>query len=479
MCSTTSAQNIEIFENRKKWEEKFEWSEDIEFFNQNYFKNRNFRPFQKEAINAVLSEKNVLGCLPTGSGKSLIFQLSAKYSSGVSIVVCPLIALTFDQKRECEFWRINAEILKPDRKSQQILIEQIQNQEPGSPDSLKIIFTSPEVLMICRDFVRILNDEGLLDRLVLDEAHCLLTWSSFRKVYLDFHIFTEPGPFQVKQILLLTGTATPYIRSALIRQLRLKSVEMFTASHNRPNLFLQVLLKNDTKKVVAKMINIIESRFRGQSGIIYCKSKNNCEKVLKILKHSRSITSEVFHGGLKKNQKKNILNRWINGVTQVVVSTSAFGLGINKPDCRFVFHYDLSTSMESYYQQISRAGRDGIESLCLSFVKYTDLTSLGMILENSTKLKEFTRVYNYAIEELKCRRKMLLEFFGEQFDESQCQLCDNCLYKKINGNFCKKKKKYKETDLTEVALKLLFFTFEGDYNSEYQPRKKRSKILNY
>lgn len=416
-------------ENPSDWSiNSFPWKEEIQLINKEIFQHESFRPLQEAIINAVLSGSDVFSCLPTGSGKSLFYQLPALVKSrspGVTIVVMPLVALISDQKRQFEIYGMSCMSLGTSDGCLQKISRKISDLE----GSLKpVIFTSPEILDDNKvfEFVKKLHRNKQLDRIVFDEAHCILEWgSTFRKAYTQLRKLRS-NEFWAPQIVMLTGSASPFQRRTLMKTIKLKDPAVFVLSHDRPNIFLSVVPKKSEDSDLKLILEIATRRYPNKSGIIYCRTKKMCDKVCTELTN-RHCRAECFTGEMTVKEKQDILSRWLVEETQVVVATIAFGMGINKPDCRFVIHYETPSSIENYYQGAGRAGRDGRPSLSLIMFNYSDIRKQDLLMgDDNHGFRKYMQMYLYAMDTGRCRRNMLLSYFQPDAP-TNCNYCDNCV----------------------------------------------------
>ena len=433
----------------------FSWDEKIDEINKQVFKNKSFRSNQREVINAVISNRDTFVIMPTGGGKSLTFQLPAVLSDGVTLVVMPLISLIYDQIQ-----RLN-EIGIPAREfnsTQQLTEQNAIYDDIIKTNSIKILFITPEKLSQSEKlnwFLKKLEERGKLARIVIDEAHCVSQWGrDFRKDYSKLSKFRENFP--KIPILALTGTATQKVRDDVVEVLQMKNPLIFLSSFNRPNLHYEVRSKNN--KAINDMVSLIKKNYQHESGLIYCITKKDCEKVTEKIQ-KLGIKSDFYHSEIDSAKKSIVQDQWMSGEIQVLVATLAFGMGIDKQAVRFVFHYSLPKSLENYYQESGRAGRDGQASSCIIYYNYSDkyvqdyLISLSN--ENSAQdinLNELQSMIEYCENIYICRRKQQLNYFGEDFDSKNCnKTCDNCKSGRIGY----------EKDVTEIA-KVIINVLSGD-----------------
>jgi bloom syndrome protein len=400
------------------------------------FKLKDFRHQQEQIIDDVLNNKDLLVLLPTGSGKSLCYQLPAVINQGVTIVVSPLLSLINDQTEYLKTLGIVSYFFnsQTDKKNKKTIFDDLSEDCP----KCKLLYTTPETLISNVSFTECLGDlieRKMLSRFVIDETHCVSNWGhEFRPSYLQLNRLRKLFP--KIPIVSLTATATPKVQIDIIKQLNLTDVAIHRQSFIRHNLSYQVRQK-DPRKVVIEMAKMIKGEYKCQSGIIYCLSRQDCENVSDILK-SLDIKSEHFHAGLSAHVKNDVQHRWLIGEIQVIVATIAFGLGINKPDVRFVFHYSMPKSIEGYYQETGRAGRDGNPSDCILYYSEKDKRVLEFLVKQSsldspeTNVKLVENMWNFCTNKKECRKKQLSTYLGE-FNAFECrssnvgEKCDNCI----------------------------------------------------
>jgi ATP-dependent DNA helicase RecQ len=377
-----------------------------------------FRPMQAEIIQAVYAKKDALVLMPTGGGKSLCYQIPAITCPGLCVVVSPLISLMKDQVESLTANGLSAAYLNSslDAIDQRIVEDQIFDGK------LKLLYVSPEKLL-SNNFIFILKKLNV-NLFAIDEAHCISNWGhDFRPEYTQLSILKKQFP-QVP-ILALTATADKITRRDIIAQLQLPAPELFIASFDRPNLSLNVL---PGQKRIENILDFIKTH-KGQAGIIYCLSRKSTEQVADRLK-SQGIAAAHYHAQLSSDQRSLTQEDFKNDRIQVVCATVAFGMGIDKSNVRWVIHYNLPKSIESYYQEIGRAGRDGAPADALLFYSFADTINLRSMLEENDsdqmpiKLAKLERMQQFA-ESLICRRRVLLNYFNENYAEN-CQNCDIC-----------------------------------------------------
>ena len=410
-------------------------SQSLEQALKHYFGYDSFRPGQRETIEHTLSNRDQLVIMPTGGGKSICFQLPALLKPGLMIVVSPLIALMQDQ----------VELLRDNGIAATFLNSSLSTEERRSrgravmEGRIKLLYVAPERLL-SEDFLQgvmphIVDRVGL-SAFAIDEAHCVSEWGhDFRPEYRQLNVLRSRYPNI--PIIALTATATHRVRDDIVRQLNLEQPRVQVSSFNRPNLYYEVRPK--TKTAYQEVVQQIKDA--PGAGIIYCLSRKRVEEVAARLKQD-GIAALPYHAGLNAETRKENQTRFIRDDVRVMVATVAFGMGINKPDVRFVIHYDIPKNIEGYYQESGRAGRDGEPSTCTLLYSFADVKTIeyiiaqkvdpetGEALEDEQRIatQQLRRVINYA-EATDCRRTIQLSYFGEDFP-GNCGNCDNCKYPK-------------------------------------------------
>ena len=433
-----------------------------------YFGFDKFKGDQEKIIQSLLDGKDTFVLMPTGGGKSLCYQLPSLLMEGTAIVISPLIALMKNQvdvitnlsEHEGTAHYLNSSLNKA-------AIDQVKADILAG--HTKLLYVAPESLTK-EDNVEFLKSVKI-SFYAVDEAHCISEWGhDFRPEYRRIRpIVDEIGR---APIIALTATATDKVRSDIKKNLGIQDATEFKSSFNRPNLYYEVRPK--TKDVDKDIIRFIKQH-PGKSGIIYCLSRKKVEELAAILK-ANDIKAAAYHAGLDSGTRTQTQDAFLMEDIDVIVATIAFGMGIDKPDVRFVIHYDIPKSLEGYYQETGRAGRDGGEGICLAFYSSKDLDKLEKFMEGKPVAEQdigrqlLVETAAYA-ETSVCRRKMLLHYFGETYDKDNCGNCDNCLHPKT---------KIEAMDRLVIVLKVVMLVkenFRSDYVIDFIMGKETEEIL--
>jgi ATP-dependent DNA helicase RecQ len=378
-----------------------------------------FRPLQEELIDNVLNKQDSLAVMPTGSGKSICYQLPALIFPGLTVVVSPLISLMQDQVDQMREVGVTAVTLNSSLPQHQYL-DNIQQIHAGA---VSLLYVAPETLL--RDDVLDLLDRIPVDCLTIDEAHCISEWGhDFRPEYRQLTHVRQRLPDAV--CLAVTATATDHVRADIKASLTIADADEFIASFNRENLFLAVQPKTDG---LAQTLTFLKNH-PNESGIIYCATRKQVDTLTGQLQ-AHGYQALPYHAGLNDDMRRQHQRQFIHDDVPIIVATIAFGMGINKSNVRFIIHYDLPKNLESYYQQIGRAGRDGLRSDCLLLFSYSDVQTINYFIiqqDPSQQIGARTRLDAMLafVETNVCRRKPLLNYFGEAYDVEDCETCDNC-----------------------------------------------------
>ena len=385
-----------------------------------YFGYDAFRPMQAEIIQTIYDGRDVVVLMPTGGGKSMCFQIPAITLEGTAIVVSPLISLMRDQVEGLRSNGVKAAFLN----STLSAAAQRQVEDQLFRSELDLLYVSPEK-MVSREFIPLLT-KAKVSLFAIDEAHCISAWGhDFRKEYSRLQFLKKQFPHV--PIVALTATADKLTRKDIVQQMAMKDPAVFISSFDRPNLSLEV---RSGQKRLEQIARFIADRPE-ESGIIYCLSRKSTEQLCTKLA-KRGVNVAFYHAGMPDFERSRVQDAFIQDEITVVCATVAFGMGIDKSNVRWVIHYNLPQNVESYYQEIGRAGRDGVEADTLLFYSYADLSLLKEILGKSEsdqaafKLAKLERMYQFASGQI-CRRKMLLSYFGEDLKEDcgNCDICNN------------------------------------------------------
>ncbi|MCS7162656.1 MAG: DNA helicase RecQ [Bacteroidia bacterium] len=394
---------------------------------QRYFGYPSFRGQQEEIIKTLLAGRNTLVIMPTGAGKSLCYQLPALLMPGTALVISPLIALMKNQVDQMQAYDIPAVFLNSSLNRK----EYEEVKRACLRGEAKLLYVAPETL-VSENFRPILR-QLQLSFVAVDEAHCISEWGhDFRPEYRRIRqALRDLPPFP---IIALTATATPRVQRDIMENLEILDAVVFRSSFNRPNLYYKVVPKRSPQAAIREIVQYIRER-PGQAGIVYCHFRKRVEELAKALQIN-GIKALPYHAGLDAAERNRNQDAFLNEEVQVIVATIAFGMGIDKPDVRFVIHFDAPKSIENYYQETGRAGRDGLPAECLLYYDYNDILRQDRLHRDKPASEREAIVFllnemAYFCESSQCRRKFLLQYFGESYDTDKCGgNCDNCRYPK-------------------------------------------------
>ncbi|CAI1674899.1 hypothetical protein SEUBUCD646_0M03270 [Saccharomyces eubayanus] len=434
----------------------YPWSDEVLYRLHEIFKLPGFRPNQLEAVNATLQGKDVFVLMPTGGGKSLCYQLPAVVklgkTHGTTIVVSPLISLMQDQVEHLLNKNIKASMFSSKGTAEQ----RRQTFNLFINGLLDLVYISPEMISAseqCKRAISRLYADGKLARIVVDEAHCVSNWGhDFRPDYKELKFFKREYPDI--PMIALTATASEQVRMDIIHNLELKDPVFLKQSFNRTNLYYEV--KKKTKNTIFEICDAVKLRFKNETGIIYCHSKKSCEQTSAQMQRN-GIKCAYYHAGMEPDERLSVQKAWQADEIQVICATVAFGMGIDKPDVRFVYHFTVPRTLEGYYQETGRAGRDGNYSYCITYFSFRDIRTMQTMIqkdknldrENKEKhLNKLQQVMAYCDNVTDCRRKLVLSYFNEDFDSKLCHKnCDNC---RNSANVINE-----ERDVTDPAKKIV------------------------
>jgi ATP-dependent DNA helicase RecQ len=391
---------------------------------QNFFGFDNFKGEQEAIITNILAGNDTFVIMPTGGGKSMCYQLPALMSEGTAIVISPLIALMKNQVDQLRAFG-GSESIAHFLNSSLTKADILRVKEDVLAGKTKLLYVAPESLTKQEniDFLR----QNLVSFVAVDEAHCISEWGhDFRPEYRKIRqVISNIG--DNIPIIALTATATPKVQQDIQKNLQMNNATIYKSSFNRSNLFYEVRAKRNVIKEIVKFVK----QNQGKSGIIYCLSRKKVEEVAEAL-NLNGVKALPYHAGLDPKVRADTQDKFLMEDVDVIVATIAFGMGIDKPDVRYVIHHDVPKSMEGYYQETGRSGRDGGEGVCVAFYSEKDIDKLQKFMKDKPVAEReigtqiLKEVIDYA-ESSVCRRKQLLHYFGENFNEAGCNnMCDNC-----------------------------------------------------